>query len=351
MADNTTPQPGPAGNDAAPQLPDDSKQWADLAAELEEGKGAFEAEAPDAPPEKTEPEPPPEKTEPDRPRPSYEQLEAAERGKTAALKEEREARRRAEESLQNVNKLIDELRTARQSRQPAQPEPEPPKIPDINEDPIGHFQARTAMLEQALEQTYRGSQQTAEHIRAQQAEQQFWNHVRAHEEQFRKTTPMLTLPDGQQASDYDVACDYLKQHRMTELTHIYPDNSAIAEQEARQYGLPSAAHLRAAMLQQDAIGIAQRAFQLGISPAQLYYEAAKTRGYKPGQAAAANGKGKTNGQIEAAKRGQRAALTIGGGEGRKTSNDMTISDLSDLWLEDPDAFDKEWEKMKAAGKL
>ena len=99
-------------------------------------------------------------TEPKTP-PTYEQLQAQERNKTEALKWEREARRRAEESLTNVNKLIDDLRTARQQRQAPQPEQEPVKLPDVNEDPIGHFQAKVAMLEQALQHTYQGANQTA----------------------------------------------------------------------------------------------------------------------------------------------------------------------------------------------
>src|SRR5262245_54866827 len=351
MAENTTVPAAPTPNDVAPQnMPDDSKQWADLAAELEEDKTVFEQEGEDKPADA--PKPDDDKTatpEPDRPKPTYEQLEAAERGKTAALKSEREARRRAEENMQAVHKLIDDLRASRQ-QQPRQPEPTQPKIPDVNEDPIGHFQARTEMLERALEQTHRGSQQTAEHIRAQQEEQVFWGHVRNAEAEFRKTSPTVTTDEGQQAADYDVACHYLRQHRMAELAHMYPDGSPVVEQEARQWGLPSAAHLRLAMLHQDATSIAQRAFQLGISPAQLYYNAAKERGYKTPNGVA-NGKGRGNGQIEAAKRGQKAALTISGGEGRKSSNDMTLNDLSELWLEDKEAFDKEWDRMKAAGKL
>jgi hypothetical protein len=105
--------------------------------------------------------------------------------------------------------------------------------------------------------------------------------------------------------------------------------------------------LRAAILQTDSAGIAQRAFQLGVSPAMLYYEAAKTRGYTTPHGSPK----KANGQIEAAKRGQKAALTISGGEGRKSQNDMSIADLSDLYIEDPDAFDREWDRMKRAGKL
>jgi len=343
MADATTPQPGQPTSEPAP---DDSQQWAELQAELEKPDAILDEDAP-APEGEAKPEAE-EKPAEEKPKLTYEQLETNYRNAQGAFTSERERARRAEESLSNVNRLIEELRASR--RQP-QPEQKQPEIPDINTDPIGHFQARTAILEQALAHTYQGAQQTQQHLQAQHQEQVFWDHVRASENEFRKTSPMVEL-NGQACSDYDAACEHLKAHRMTELMHLYPDTSQLAQQEARAQGLPSPAHLRAAILQSDAAGIAQRAFQLGVAPAALYYEAAKTRGYKTptAQPRGANGQF-TNGKIEAAKRGQKAALTISGGEGRKTSNDMTISDLSDLWAEDPEAFDREWERMKRAGKL
>jgi hypothetical protein len=341
MADKTvTAPPAPAD---APALPDESKQWADLAAELEKPEGEEAEEV--APPEKTEGEPEPAADQPpDKPKLTYEQLESNYRNAQGAFTSERERARRAEESLQAVNKLIDDLRSSR--AQARQPEPEPPKIPDVNDDPIGHFQGKVAMLEQALQQTYQGAAATQQHLQAQHQEQVFWDHVRASENEFRKTAPVIEI-NGQKVSDYDMACEHLKAHRMTELQHLYPDNSQLALQEARQNGFPSPAHMRAAILQSDAAGIAQRAYQLGLAPAQLYYEAAKTRGYATPKVNGAS----PNGKIETAKRGQRAALTISGGEGRKSTSEMSRSDLSDLYLEDPEAFDKEWERMKRAGKL
>src|SRR5262245_23002263 len=185
MADVTTAPPGPAPNDAAPpNIPDaESEQWKALAEELE---------ADEAPPEETAPEPPKlddAPPEPDKPKPSYEQLESNYKNAQGAFKSEREGRRRAEESLQAVNKLIDDLRAAR--RPPPQPEPEPPKIPDVTEDPIGHFQARMQIAEQALAHTYQGAQATQQHLQAQQQEAQFWDHVRASENEFRKTSPTV----------------------------------------------------------------------------------------------------------------------------------------------------------------
>src|SRR5262245_9701800 len=350
MADQPAAPQAPTPTDAAPppSLPDDSQQWADLASELEKPDELLDDEAPPETPAEGEAEAKPKDEPPadDKPKLSYEQLETNYRNAQGAFTSERERARRAEDSLAAVNKLIDDLRAARRPA-PAPAEDEI-KVPSVEEDPIGHFQARTAILERALLQTHQGQQATQQHLQQQQHEAQFWDHVRASENEFRKTSPVIEV-NGQKVSDYDAACDHLKAHRMAELQHLYPENSELAQQEARQHGLPSPAHLRQAILQNDAAGVAQRAFQLGVPPAALYYEAAKTRGYVTPQAAPAATK--ANGKIEAAKRGQRAALTISGGEGRKTANDMTISDLSELWAEDPDAFDREWERMKRAGKL
>src|SRR5262245_1995905 len=342
MAEKPTVPSGPAPDDA---VPDDNARWAELQAELDKPDALLGDDA--SPPETPEPEAKTEETpEPEpKPKPTYEQLESNYKNAQGAFTYERERARRAEESLQAVNKLIEDLRASR--RQPEPPPQDEPKIPDVNEDPIGHFQARTAMLERALAETHRGAAATQQHLQQQHQEQVFWDHIRASENEFRKTSPVVEI-NGQKISDYDAACEHLKAHRMGELQHLYPDNSQLAQQEAHQQGFPSPAHMRAAILQADAAGIAQRAFQLGVAPAALYYEAAKTRGYVTPAAPKVNG---ANGKIEAAKRGQRASMTISGGEGRKTANDMTISDLSDLWAEDPDEFDKQWERMKRAGKL
>jgi hypothetical protein len=343
VADTTT-APVPAITPDSTPVVDDSKQWADLAAELEDAPEEEEA-APE--PEKVEPEKAPE---PEKAKPSYEQLEAIERNKTSALKQEREARRRAEDQLNNYNKMVEELRASRAQRQPT-PEPEKPKIPDVNEDPIGHFAAKNALLEERLEQALRGTQQITQQTQAQQQEQVFWSHVQQAENEFRKTASKVTV-NGQEMSDYDAACEHLKQHRMTELAMMYPDDSPIAQREAQQYGLPSPAHLRAMMLQHDAAAIAQRAFEHGRSPAEFYYQAAKTRGYTTPQAAP-NGKTppKTSAQIEAQRKGQKASLTISGGEGRKSRTDMNMSDLADLYSEDPEEADKIFNRMAKQGLL
>src|SRR5262245_44479545 len=202
------------------------------------------------------------------------------------------------------------------------------------------------MLQEAL----RGTQGLTEHQVAIQQERQFWGHVDAAEQEFRKTVPTVDV-NGQKVSDYDLACDHLRSHRMTELEGMYPDNSPVAQAEARQMGLPTVGHLRQYLMHQDAMHIANRAFALGVSPGALYYQAAKGRGYVTPKAQTQTPAARANGKIAAAQRGQKASLTISGGETRKGENEMSLTDLSDLWLEDPDEFDKQWEVMKRAGKL
>lgn len=353
MADKAPTAPEAPAND--PNFADDSAEWAALAKEIEGTEDlspstvddeleAVEAKAPAEP--KSSPEP-------EKPKPSYDQLESNYKNAQGAFKAERDARKRAEDQIANYNKAIEELREQRRQRvEQANPQPEAPKIPDVNEDPIGHFSARLAERDKVIEQLLHQNQQTSQQSQAQQQEQIFWNHVSHAEAEFRKTSPKVTV-NGQETSDYDAACEHLKQHRMSELAYLYPDESPIAAREAQQYGFPSPGHLRMAILQQDAVAIAHRAFQLGVSPAQMYYEAAKGRGYATPQAAPAVSKAaaKTSPQIESARRGQKASLTISGGEGRKSSNDMSIADLTDLYKEDPVEADKIFDRMAKAGLL
>jgi hypothetical protein len=295
-------------------------------------------------------EPPTPDTSEPKPKPTYEQLEANQRNTVAALREAREQAKRAEESVQAVHRMVEELRAQRAQAQPPAPKEEP--IPDVDVDPIGHFNARQARMEKLIEQSLRGTQQLTEQQVAATSERQFWQHVDAEEQEYRKTKPVVEI-DGKPHSDYDLACNHLRTHRMKELESMYPDGSRIAHQEARQMGLPTPAHLRAYLMQQDAAAIANRAFQLGVSPGELYYQAAVGRGYSTPASAQGQGgnKAKADAKIAAARNGQRAAVTISGGDSQKASGDMSLSDLSDLWLENPEEFDKQWEVMKSLGKL
>lgn len=126
--------------------------------------------------------------------------------------------------------------------------------------------------------------------------------------------------------DYDDATAFLEQGRIRELELTFPDKSPQAHLTARQHGFRTPAELRAAILNQDRIGVARQALQLGVSPARFYYDLAKSRGYQPKQPAPA--------------RGGRS-----GRQGQSSGIDM--NKLADLYLEDPDAFDREWDRWAA----
>jgi hypothetical protein len=326
----------------------EAKQWADLEKEMLEEADEPEAEEPAAAvePQATEPEAQPS----GKPEPTFEELKTNYKNLQAAVKQAREQERAANERLTGITQLIEGLRTSKQPAQRA--EPEPVKIPDVNEDPIGHFTATVAALQNEIKQLRDGTSQTQQQLQQQTAEQQFWGAVQRSEEEMRRTVPMLTV-EGKQVSDYDLACQHLEATRVQELELMLPDDSPAAQAYAQRLGLKTPAQARMAMLNQDRLAVAQQAMQLGISAADLYYRLAKQRGYQTPQAnAKLVGADKGKVQIAAARAGQKAARTIAGGAGRSgVDNPMTAEALLDLYTEDPEAFDREWDKAARAGLL
>lgn len=319
------PPPVPSGEDA---------QWAALAKEMEDG-GEGEPKG------ESIPEPAPKEGEPTpeaKPKPTYEELEGNYRNIQAALREQRErlqregeARRQSDERLTGITQLIERLRSGRE-------QPQEIKTPTVDEDPIGYFQAELAKRDQVIQQLQQGTQKNVEQVQAQQQEQAFWGAVERSEIEIRKT-----------ATDYDAACQHLEAGRVAELQVMLPDDSPQAQAYAAQFKA-TPAQLRAHLLNQDRIAVAQQALQLGMSPAQLYYSLAKQRGFKAAAGAkngAANGADKV---IETMRRGQSAAKTISGGGG-KSDGVTSIAGLTELYADDPEAFDKAWDKAAHEGLL
>jgi hypothetical protein len=151
-------------------------------------------------------------------------------------------------------------RTAGRQQEHYQPAPRQPEVPDMHDDPVGHFGARANIAEQALSHMYNDR----EHER-------FWKDIESHEARAR----------AEIGEDYDAACDHAKNSRMAELYQQFPDGSHQAQAVAHQYGYPSAAHLREAVLRNDIITVAQHAYRTGVSPAQAFYSVAQQRGFRP----------------------------------------------------------------------
>jgi hypothetical protein len=270
-----------------------------------------------------------------------EELATHNRRLNAALKEAREAQRQSQEQVRGIMEFVNNFRQTRAA--PVKEEAAAPKIPSLEEDPIGHFTGTIAALQAQVAQLQQGTQQEVQQVRAETEQQRFLGHVRASEEQIRAQVP-----------DYDDACADLETKRFEELKVMYPGDSPVVQNMARQHGLRSVEDLHVMLLNRDRIAIAQQALQLGISPAQMYYNAAKLRGYVP-----KGGKGKTQDDlakgaaaaVEAVRRGKKAAKTISGGEGAKGAEDVSMSDLADMLLEDPEAADKLYEQMARKGQL
>lgn len=270
----------------------------------------------------------------EKPKPSYEELY---NNTQKALREERTARQSLEEKLNGINSAVAQLRERRQPKAEQQ-------IPDVHEDPIGHFTAQLALRDKQIEELKSGSQKTADEIESDRNERQFWNAVVQSEAKIRETT-----------DDYDAAVQHLESGRVAELQVMFPDDDPQAQALARQYSLGSVEELRTMVLNQDRVTVAQMAMRLGKSPAQMYYDLALKRGYvkadKPNGKANGKALDEARDKIETARRGQKAAKSISGGEGGKADAPLTIADLVDLYDEDQEEFDKVFEQMKRQGLL
>jgi len=176
---------------------------------------------------------------------------------------------------------------------------------DVMKDPIGYFQQQLAMRDQR------------DFVRA----------VQDSETKMRQETP-----------DYDAACQHLESARMAQLEMLYPDTDRQSHIAARQALGPKAtpADLRAAILNNDRMAVAQQALMHGKSPAQLYYEFAQKFGYRSGAQ-----------PIDNARRGQRTSGNYARSEPRR-GRVMSEMQLANLYEEDPEAFDREWDRYAAA---
>jgi hypothetical protein len=271
----------------------------------------------------------------------------------SALREAREAHKAEQARTDAILAAMREAKERRGQQQETTAKPaEEAKLPDVQADPIGHFQGRIAQLEEALRYAYQGGQQQTQQIQVHLQEQAMWSTVQASEAAIRD-------PKSGEAHkpDYDDACRHLEGARIRQLDRMYPSTSPQVQALAKQAGFPDANQYKLHLLNQDRRAVATHALQTGVSPAQLYYDLALDSGYTPKP----NGKApagqqplaeRAAQQIAAAKKGSKAAVTLSGDTGgRKGPQDMSITDLADLAIEDPEAFDKAWNDMQRAGKL
>lgn len=216
-----------------------------------------------------------------------------------ALHEERMRRKAAEAKLQESQRQMDEYNAWRTNNEKILSErlaalQQKPQI-DPAENPVGFLASQQAETQKLIETLQREQRQQQENNEKNAVLQQFAQVVAQSEQQFAKEKP-----------DYFEAVNYAKAFKAKEyMTFGY------SEQEAAQ------------LVNQDTVGIAQRALQLGENPAYLAYQYALTAGYKP----SVSGEQKLN-MMEA---GQKASKPSGGG-GKSPA--LTLESLASMSNED-----------------
>ncbi len=318
---------------SAPPPDAESQAWAAMEKELGDTPETIE-EAPAKSEPEAKAEPAPAKADEagdDDSKLTPEQLKQNYKNLQAALKEERTSRKAEAERNKSMQEVIRQIAEARKAPPEAKQEPAAPVIPDINEDPIGHFQAKTALLEKQLAELHGTTSKTQEQVQREREHRAFWDSIGTQEAEFKAKTP-----------DYSDATTFLETARMRELQIMFPDDAPGAMQLARENNLESVEQLRWAMLNADRISIAQQAQRVGVNAGQLYYNLAQQRGYAP-KSSAAPAAPKISPAMAAAKAGQGAVNA--GRSGATTDNDMTWDDIADLYLTYPAAADREFKKM------
>ena len=297
---------------------------------------ALEKEVGDAPAEavvetNTEPAPEAVKAEdkPKEPLP-YDELDKRHKNLQGALAETRGEMRQYRE---NSEKLANQLANMQEFLRVQQAQRQAPAAQ--TQDDLAPLREYLGKIEQTATQAEQRSQQIEQRWTQQSEEQRVGQQVVSLEREFMAQTP-----------DYMPALQHLAKSRMEELSIFFPDDSMSAMDAAAKSGFQSVAEYRNAVMAAEQKQLARQALATKQNPAELLYRIAKQRGFAaPRQAEPAK-----PAALESVRRGQAAAQSLsGGGATNSGSDDMSVDDLANMYLEDPDAADKMFAKMKAKG--
>ena len=225
----------------------------------------------------------------------------------AELMEERGRRKEAQARLEEMEARFADFqrRTQEYLQQATQPQPEA-EPPPFEADPLEHLRQQQERLNQTLQMTQR---QLAERELAQRQAAQ-WHAMREGvsqaEQAFVKSKP-----------DYYDAVNFLRDQRTAQY---------------KQAGVPDPQI--PALLQRDAVTLAQTAASLGRSPAQFAYETALGLNYRAAAPAPA--------PEEVAQKAAAAPKSLGGTSGR---GDASRPDLSDISRMSDKEFNALFDKM------
>ena len=174
-----------------------------------------------------------------------------------ALHEERERRKqeqaRAQKAEQELARLSGRFATleelARAAAQQSDPAQQPP---DVNLDPVGHFQAALADRDRKIAQFEQWARQQQQQQQEQQQIMTIRQHAMTGEAEFAKATP-----------DYQEAANYVQMVRNAQLEAIGITDPAQRQQQ----------------LAYEALNLAAGAMQRGQNPAAIVYQMAKASGW------------------------------------------------------------------------
>ena len=298
---------------SAPADTTDSAQIAEMQKEFGDAPAEQGAQPVAEPAKKEEPKPE------EKPQRSLEDLERNYKNLQGALNEERVSRREERRQREEMAAQLTNMQAVMRRIQTGEPEPEANPL-----EPLVDYVRNIGQKVEAAERETREQREMRE----------LQDYAVTGERQFMAKSP-----------DYLEAVNYLAKSRMDELSILLPDGQQ-ADDLARQNGHRSAADLRNAMLLQEQQQLARQARQSGANPAELLYNIAQHRGYarKAAPAPAASN------PIETVRRGQQATASLsGGGRAAEGGDTLSVNDLADLYIKDPAAADRQFNKMKAAG--
>lgn len=232
-----------------------------------------------------------------------------------ALHEERARRKALEAEKRDLSERLNQQMEWRQQNEQTLNERLAALMPrqqqiDPNENPVQYLAEQQRQTQEVIEKMRQ--EQTQQQTANSQAEavNRFTQHVQADEKRFEAEKP-----------DYMQAVAFAKEFKAKEYkTFGYSDSEA------------------AQMVNNDALGIAQRALQLGGSPAEFAYQYALTIGFKP-----TVGAEKKLSMMEA---GQKAAKPSSGGG--KDTGSVTLEQLVSMSSDDfakATSSDAAWKKL------
>jgi hypothetical protein len=190
----------------------------------------------------------------------------------------------------------------------ATPAQAPPAIPSFEEDPAGHILGQVRQQGAILGELVQAVTGQARQSEASQGVQQMTARAAAMEREFAKANP-----------DYDAASNYLFELRRQQLITGGWDNPAEIDR----------------MLASEAYGLAKRAMEQGVDPAERVYNLAKISGYKPAENGSAAPNGSTppagEAQLRTIAAGQQQARSVGAmpGAGPSPLTAARLLELSD----------------------